>query len=223
TKPPGNGPFPALLYNHGSEPDPKRFATLRDWFVGHGYVFFLPHRRGQGLSPGPYIVDQMKHARDKQHAPAHFLEEQFPDVANAAAFLRTQPFVDPARMAVGGCSFGGIQTLLAAERGLGMRAAIDWAGDAESWHNGPLRQRLLAAVDHAKVPIFFLQAQNDYSTEPTRVFSAEAARAKKPHKAKLFPAYGDPTSHAMGHGGFCVHGTNVWGPDVLQFLEQHLK
>jgi dipeptidyl aminopeptidase/acylaminoacyl peptidase len=127
------------------------------------------------------------------------------------------------RVAVGGCSYGGIETLFSAERGFGFKAAIDWSGDAESWKNQVMRQRLLKAVDRAKIPIFFLQAENDYSTEPTRVFGAAAERAGKPHKAKVFPVWGDASSHEDGHAGFCVKGSDSWGHDVLEFLEKHLK
>jgi hypothetical protein len=31
-------------------------------FVARGYIFFVPHRRGQGRSPGPYIMDQLNAA-----------------------------------------------------------------------------------------------------------------------------------------------------------------
>lgn len=52
-KPAGDGPFPAVLYNHGSEQLPGWKPDLGQLFVGNGYVFFVPHRRGQGRSPGP--------------------------------------------------------------------------------------------------------------------------------------------------------------------------
>jgi carboxymethylenebutenolidase len=61
-KPAGDGPFPAILYNHGSEKLPGAKLDLGRLFVGNGYVFFVPHRRGQGRSPGPYIQDQIASA-----------------------------------------------------------------------------------------------------------------------------------------------------------------
>jgi dipeptidyl aminopeptidase/acylaminoacyl peptidase len=41
----------------------------------------------------------------------------------ALAYLKQQTFIDPTRVAVAGCSFGGIETLLGAERDAGFRAA----------------------------------------------------------------------------------------------------
>src|SRR4030095_5700049 len=41
-KPQGNGPFPAILYNHGSEKNPGLKPALGDFFSTRGYVFFCP-------------------------------------------------------------------------------------------------------------------------------------------------------------------------------------
>src|SRR5438034_7179944 len=52
-KPEGTGPFPAILYNHGSAPgmmSKEAFDALGPAFAAHGWVFFGPYRRGQGLS-----------------------------------------------------------------------------------------------------------------------------------------------------------------------------
>jgi dienelactone hydrolase len=220
TKPTGAGPFPALLYNHGSEQKGGQKETLRDFFVSKGFVFFIPHRSGHGKSQGQYYKDAIANARDKDRAAVKFHEEHAGEVADAFAYLKTFPYVDKGRIAVGGCSFGGIQTLLAAERG-GYRAAIDWAGGSMSWRSSPqLQRRLTTAVDRAKVPIFFLQAENDYNIGPTQTLSAEATRMHKPHKSKIYPPYG--TTNAEGHGGFCAHQTKIWSADVLAFLKQYL-
>ena len=49
-RPQGNGPFPAILYNHGSEQNPGWKPALGEFFSSRGYVFFVPHRRGHGRS-----------------------------------------------------------------------------------------------------------------------------------------------------------------------------
>src|ERR1700722_20523455 len=66
--PPGHGPFPAILFNHGSAPgmlSKDAFDALGPVFAGQGWVFFGPYRRGQGLSTsaGPYIGDQIAAAK----------------------------------------------------------------------------------------------------------------------------------------------------------------
>src|SRR5262245_6951674 len=56
-KPEGDGPFPAIIWNHGSEKLPGRQPELARFYTKQGFVFFLPHRRGHGRSPGDYIQD----------------------------------------------------------------------------------------------------------------------------------------------------------------------
>jgi hypothetical protein len=56
-KPEGQGLFPAILWNHGSEKLPSSQPALAAFYTTHHYVFFAPHRRGQGRSPGEYIQD----------------------------------------------------------------------------------------------------------------------------------------------------------------------
>ena len=70
-RPGGPGPFPAVLYNHGSAPgmlNTQAFDALGPLFASRGWVFFAPYRRGQGLSAsaGPYIGDQIAAARRRR-------------------------------------------------------------------------------------------------------------------------------------------------------------
>jgi carboxymethylenebutenolidase len=136
-------------------------------------------------------------------------------------FLRSLPYVDTGRIAVAGCSYGGIQTLLGAEANPGYRAAIDFAGAAQSWAGNPLlQQRLIRAVQGITIPVFLLQAENDYDLAPSRVLGSELARQGKTQQMLIYPPYG--ATREDGHGGFCARGGDVWGPDVFAFLRQRL-
>ena len=119
-KPAGSGPFPAVLWNHGSEKKPGWAPDLAKSFLEHGFVFFIPHRHGQGRSPGEYIGDLVDQAPPEQRnrAMVQLQETYNEDVAAAVAFLKKQPYVDPNRIVMSGVSYGGIQTLLSAEKGL---------------------------------------------------------------------------------------------------------
>src|SRR6266481_10194507 len=55
-RPQGNGSFPAILCIHGSEEKRGAKPALAEFFLSLGYVFFVPHRRGQGLSPSDSIA-----------------------------------------------------------------------------------------------------------------------------------------------------------------------
>lgn len=49
-RPPGAGRFPAIVFNHGSEEFPGAKQGQAEFFVPHGFVLFVPHRRGHGRS-----------------------------------------------------------------------------------------------------------------------------------------------------------------------------
>jgi carboxymethylenebutenolidase len=222
-KPDGPGPFPAILWNHGSERYPGKQQTLADFYTTHGYVFFTPMRRGYGRSPGHYIQDAIASATSSQRAErfVQLLELENDDVVAALRFLRSQSYVSPARVAISGCSYGGIQTLLAGERRLGVSALIPFAPGAMSWASNPqLRIRLRLAVDRAQAPIFQLQAANDYSIAPTDELSAEAEEHHVDFRAKIYPPLG--ASAQEGHAKFCTQATDAWGSDVLTFLEARM-
>jgi len=219
-KPDGDGPFPAVLYNHGSERRPGSKPVIGDFFSRHGYVLFVPHRRGQGRSPGGYIMDALNAAQRPARGQmmVSLLDQQNEDVVAALRYLKSLPYVQAGDIAVAGCSFGGIQTLLAAEKDLGLRAAIPFAAGAMTWGGSTeIQERLIAAVTRATVPVFLIQAENDYNLAPSRALAAALERAGKRYQAKIYPPYG--TTAEDGHGGFCGRGVEVWGGDVLSFLE----
>ena len=131
-KPDGDGPFPTLVWNHGSEQDPAsapQFDSVAAAFVPAGYVVVAPVRRGHGASQGEYIQDRIR-ATFQREGPAaaeqlmvRLMEgEQLDDQLAGLAYAKTLAFVDTSRLVVAGCSYGGIETLLAAERGPRTRA-----------------------------------------------------------------------------------------------------
>lgn len=222
-KPEGRGPFPAILYNHGSERKPGTKPELGKLFSAKGYVFFVPHRRSHGRSPHDAHIDSLY---DQGRGSIVTLQEfHLEDQLAALSYLKALPYVDTGRIAVAGCSYGGIQTVLAAETNtqqkLGLRAAVNFAGAAQSWQGSfSLRDRLIRAVGRTTIPMMFVQAENDYDLTPSRVLSAELERLGKPNKVAIYPPYG--TTREEGHGGFCFRATDVWGDEVLAFLAAHV-
>jgi carboxymethylenebutenolidase len=141
---------------------------------------------------------------------------------SAVDYVRSLPYVDGARVVAAGCSFGGIVTLFAAERGTGLRAAIDFAGGAATWAQAPeLRERMKQAARGARVPVFFVQAANDFDTTPSQVLSEEALRAGNPVRVHVFPPNGSTPED--GHH-FCAGGEHpAWGDEVLDFVKESTK
>jgi dienelactone hydrolase len=146
-RPAGPGPFPALVFNHGSERDASDLRGQAVFYVPRGFVVFVPHRRGHGLSGGEYYDDVWKRSGRQPAKLVELLDAQVDDVAAAVAWVGRLAYVDRTRVVLAGCSFGGIETLLAAERGLGLRAALDFAGGAILWaRTPPLQERMKRAA-----------------------------------------------------------------------------
>ena len=231
-KPAGPGPFPTVLYNHGSAPgllNNQAFDLIGPLFTARGWAFFAPYRRGQGLSSdaGSYILDdiQAAKARGGETLAAATLvrllsTEQLQDQMAALTWLKGQSFVRPAQIAAMGNSFGGIETVLGADIG-SYCAAVDASGGAESWEKAPDLQRvMLRAAQHSKAPILFFQADNDFTLAPSRALYAAMKASNEPTEIRIYPRYG--RSHQEGHS-FAYRGASLWIDDVFRFLETHCK
>jgi dienelactone hydrolase len=229
--PEGAGPWPALMWNHGSEKHPgegPQFGTVASVFVPAGYVVFAPERRGHGESEGVYVVDRMKDTARLQGNDAaerltvRLLEtEQLEDQLAALAYLKEFPFVDAERIVVAGCSYGGIETLLGAESGAGYKAAISISPAALSWErNEYLRERLVKAMEGIDIPLLLIQPAKDASLAPSRILGAAAARAGKPVTVKVYAATGPEEEQAHCFGG--ARGMHVWAEDAKAFFRASL-
>jgi dienelactone hydrolase len=239
-KPAGAGPFPGVLFNHGSGgadaehtagmPITQAANVLAPFFVKHGYAFLYPFRRGHGpsASQAPFMQDVLRREEEsrgkdaRQHLQLILLTtEQLDDVMAALAFLKTVPGIDSRRIAVAGHSFGGQLTLLAAERDKTMRAAVTFAAAAGSWERSPeLRERLIRAIRNTNAAIMLTHAENDFGTTAGSALAAELERLHKPYVLKIYPPVGLTSDD--GHG-MLYENIPAWESDVFEFLDQHVK
>ena len=239
-KPDGPGPFPAVLFNHGSGGADKDHTAglsmteagekLAPLFLKHGYAFLYLFRRGQGLSAdqGPFIQDilqreeETKDKEARQHLQFVLVTtDQLDDVMAGLSFLKAAPGIDAKRIAIVGHSLGGQLTLLAAERDKTVRAAVTFAAAAGSWERSPeLRDRLMAAAHNTTAPTMLIQADNDYSTAPSHALADAFERLHKPHLMKIYPAVGKTADD--GHN-FLYLAIARWEPDVFAFLDEYVK
>jgi dienelactone hydrolase len=226
--PPGAGPFPGLVLGHGSTIHPGTSDFCRPGtaavLTGWGYAVLLPHRHGYGNSEGPtWRQDVTAEFGTEEYdlALAARLGREAEDVVAAADWLATRPEVVSGRVGVIGSSFGGVMSLLAAARRPELRCAVDFAGAAMNWERTPtLRRAMLDAARRLVVPICLVQAENDYSTAPTRELADELRRYGKSHAARVFPSFGLTADE--GHL-FFQNGAPVWGPFVRAFLDRWMQ
>jgi dienelactone hydrolase len=231
-KPNGAGPFPTVVWNHGSERNPgggPQFDSVAAVFVPAGYAVFAPMRRGHSDSEGEYVVDATQReaaangfAAGQKLATRLLETSQLDDQLSGLAFVKKQPFVDTTRLVVAGCSYGGIQTLLGAERGAGYRAAVSISPAALSWRGNPdLRERLERAVTRISVPVFLIQPPKDASLEPARVLGPILEKRSAANRVKIYPAEGPEDQQLHCFGG--AKGMHVWAADVLAFLKDVVR
>ena len=239
-KPAGPGPFPAVLFNHGSGAADAQHtagqtmadaaATLAPLFLKHGYAFFYLCRRGQGLSAdqAPFMQDQLqreesakgKEARQHLHYTL-VATDHLDDALAGLRFLQTAPGIDSKRIAIVGHSFGGVITLLSGDRDTSIRAEVTFGAGANSWRaSDELRQRVFAAVSKTSAPIMLIQAANDYDTTPGTAIAAELERLHKPHVLKIYPALGKSSDD--GHNLMYL-AIPEWEADVFPFLDANVK
>ena len=234
-RPSGKGPFPAVLFNHGSyssrDPLPRSAPeTLGPLFARHGYVFLWLHRQGIGLSRRRGTADGDQFARafraegveGRSRVQLQLLEhEEMNEAAAALERLRARDDVDARRLGVVGHSFGGSLSLLMAARDPEIRAAVIFGGAAGSWNQSAgLRERLLTAVARMPAPAMFIHAENDYSIAPGSALAAEMQRLGKPHALKIYGAFGPDTR--AGHN-IVFESVRTWESDVFAFLDACLR
>ena len=225
--PPGDGPFSCMILNHGSAVEkgssdiskPAVASVLLSW----GIACFFPNRWGYGNSPGKYWREDVTAefgTREYDHQLVRRLHRESDDVIAALDYVETLPAIGRGHIGVMGSSFGGTVSLLAAAKCDRFRAAIDFAGAAMNWERTPrLRELMKQAVRALELPIFLIQAENDYSTQPTRELASVLMREGKPYEANVYPPFG--ITQDEGHW-FERAGAIVWGADVRRFLERHL-
>jgi len=225
--PPGHGPFPCLITNHGSGISqgtedisrPGTASLLMSW----GIASFLPHRRGYGASGGAAWRNEVtaQYGTDEYDRQlADRLDAESDDVLAALDVVAALPEIDARHIGVMGSSFGGTTTLLAASKTDRFTCAINFAGAAMNWDRTPgLRRLMTEAALRLTMPVFFIQAANDYSIRPTIELAAALEGTSKVMQSRVFPAFG-----VNSHEGHLLEsqGPTVWRTDVRRFLERYL-
>lgn len=231
-KPAGDGPFPALVWNHGREAHPdegSEFDSVAAAFVPEGYVVFAPVRRGQGGSDGESIEDEVQEERERNGDDAAqelfaklMATEQLDDQLAGLAYLQSQAFVDRERIGVMGCGDGGVQAILGAAANRGYKAAVAISPASENWAaNLPLQTQLLQAIASINMPVYMMHPSQDVNKDPGRTLAKEFDRLGKINRLKIYSPFGTPEQQTTCFGG--PVGVEIWKPEALTFLGQVLR
>lgn len=220
--PPGNGPFPLVIMNHGKAlGDPRgqqrdRFTVISKEFIKRGYAVAIPMRSGFSKSTGAY-------ADPGCNMTAHG-QLQADDLQGALEYLRKQPWVDPNRIVVAGQSYGGLTALAFGARQFpGVRGLINFAGGLKM-HGGSCRWE--ASLEQAfatygastSLPSLWFYGENDHHFGPALAARLHAAYVRSGAPAKLV-AYGPFKKDAHGMSG-SRDGVKIWWPETERFLKE---
>ena len=217
--PPGDGPFPLVVINHGKAPGNPRFqaryrpSAAARFFLQRGYAVLVPMRQGFSKSEGSYIGGGCNVESNG--------EVQAEDVKAVLDHVTTLGWADKTRILVAGQSHGGWTTLAFGALGYpGVRGLVNFAGglrqvDCAGWEAG-LARAGSGYAKKAKAPSIWFYGDND-SYFPVRVFQAL-------HENYL-AAGGQAELVSFGQFGSDAHamfgsraGETIWQPRVEAFM-----
>jgi dienelactone hydrolase len=220
-KPPGAGPFPLVVMNHGKalgnphNQSRDRFVALSREFVKRGYAVVVPMRKGFSNSTGDYAdpgCDMTAHG-----------QLQADDLQGALDYLRNQSWVDKDRILVAGQSYGGLTALAFGTRHFpGVRGLINFAGGLKM-HGGDCRWQaslVQAFADYgakSDLPSLWFYGENDRHFGPKLAARMYDAYVQAGGHAQLI-AYGPFKNDAHGMSG-SRDGVKIWWPETEKFLK----
>jgi dienelactone hydrolase len=238
-KPAGDGPFPLVIYNHGSRAGAERterpMAFIGNLLTKAGYAVIVPERRGYGKSDGRPFSEEI--GTDRGPSFLARLDAEADDVLAALEYAKSSSSsfpIDPKHVAIMGWSFGGIVTTLAAGKsGNTFVADINQAAAALNWDQVPaLREKLIAAAGKTKIPVLCMAAENDATTENAKQICAAVKAHGGTADVIIYPPFtpapsqtpagGNGREIPPGHLIFSAQGVERWGKDVLTFLAKYL-
>ena len=229
-KPEGPGPFPAIVLAHDcSGLGPKSSGTPGRWaaeLVALGYVVILPDSFSTRGFPDGVCTDPSRRRIDVSP------RNRARDAHDAAAYLRTLPYVDAKRIGLMGGSHGGATTLFGMLQG-GFSAGMALYPRCEA----------MRGIYRPSAPVRILTGEKDDWTpaEPCRKLAEDASAAGLPVSIKIYPgahhAFDSPRPERYvaarinpaapgGRGATTGGNPEAWADsrkEVANFFATHLK
>ena len=228
-RPPGDGPFPLAIVNHGRAVDSKRslqgrqrLEDLSRYLVSKGFVVLVPTRVGYGETYGDFDPEASGGCNAKRLAP--MADAIVAQVLATRELARTLPSIDASRWIVVGQSVGGFGTV--ATVGMhppGLVAGINFAGgtggNPDTRPQDPCSPQAVGQLWRglaagAAVPMVWLYWENDLFWGPTIPRAWHAAWVEGGGKAEMHTLA--PVG-SNGHGGSAID-MDHWVPIVEPFL-----
>lgn len=200
-------------------------GALPQYLVDQGWIFFQIDNRGS-YNRGKKFEDHIYHAMGTVEVA---------DQLAGAEYLKTLPFVDPAKIATYGWSYGGYMSIKMLEKTPGVYAAAVSGAPVTDWqlYDTHYTERYLgdpridppsyagsaAIADAAKIkdPLLLIHGMADDNVflDNSTAFAAEMQKTATPFEMMFYPGY----THRVGGPGISEH---LWGT-ILRFLDREVK
>jgi dienelactone hydrolase len=226
-KPTGDGPFPVVVFSHGSTGPGAIPATQTEnpigfgWYLNQkGIALLIPMRRGRGKSEGNYTEPYECSLQQSRYGIA-YASESLDATFN---FMRSQPWADMSKVVLAGQSRGGMLSVVyAAQKPSIVTGVINfvggWMGDGCTKRAGIDINTTLFREAGAKsrAPNLFLYALGDsyYFDASLEKYPAEFNAAGGDVESKLFTVDPGANGHTLFYRFF-----KLWIPDVDAFLQR---
>ena len=224
-KPAGHGPFPLIVYNHGSRDGQERTEQpalfVARVFLPAGYAVLVPERRGYGKSEGKIFRQEV--GSNLEQKLINRLQEETSDVLAGVDEVKNMPDIDTNRISIIGWSFGGIISLFAASRSDAFFAIVDQAGGSLTWNRSQaLRLAMTSAARGIHIPLLCMDAENDATTESVNTICKSSSGNETELKIySPFTPTQNPFGVAPGHLIFSGQVVSIWGRDVVGFINKY--
>lgn len=221
-KPPGPGPFPLVVINHGKAAGAPglqpRYTPgwAARYFIERGYVVFVPMRTGFSKSTGGYVGGGC-------NIESNGLV-QAEDVAVTVAYAHTLSVVDRSQTLIVGQSHGGWTTLAygASKPDPSVKGLVNFAGGLRQEQCIGWRLNLAkAAANYAEdttLPSLWFYGDND-SFFSKDVYTEMFARYSKANPRAQLVAFGEFAEDSHSLFGSKA-GRAIWEPHLEKFMKQ---
>lgn len=219
-RPPGEGPFPLVVINHGKAAGDPRFqgryqpTNVARFFVRRGYAVVVPMRQGFSKSEGSYIGGGCN-VESNGRVQAEDLKAVLDDVT-------ALPWVDKTRILVMGQSHGGWSTLAFGTLAYpGVLGLVNFAGGLRQeacpgWEGG-LARAAAAYGAETHVPSLWFYGENDsyFSPLTSGLMHQRYVAAGGRSDLVSFGTFGSDAHSMFGS----TQGESIWQTRVLSFMQ----
>jgi dienelactone hydrolase len=232
-QPPGAGPFPLAVINHGSTHNALQraqyrtpeYRALTEWLVARGYAVAVPQRPGHGKTGGPYDEGEGASCAQADYREAGLGTARA--ITVAIDYMTRQRFVQKTGVLAIGQSAGGWGALaLASQHYPPLKAVIAFAPGRGGRVNGEANRncapdRLIAAArqfgGQTRIPSLWIYAENDgyFGPDLSRRLADAYRLAGGRAEYDLLPPIGSDGHNLVSE----PDAEKLWGPLLEKFLK----